>query len=250
MNRVLFSGAAGWSSFLRVTAGVVLFAGAGAICAQASGGLVADNQTATSTVPADRPSPVSSSTVPSSVLNPAPSGSLAAANAKDDSGIGFDIPQAQFRAPASDYFQSYRGFQGGGREFMGSGQPASGNNRLSGAGLAGIEGTAGFGFQGSGLKPGASPNFNQMMRTNLALPFASSVGTFKLTYRDMLVPGANVGQGATGVLFTTTNLGNGVFFSAGTNLGKGSMAGTPPGGNAGANGPKPSRPAVALKLSF
>jgi hypothetical protein len=97
-----------------------------------------------------------------------------------------------------------------------------------------------------------------MMRANIAIPFASSVGSFKLTYRDMLNPGASgtggsLGQGTTGVLFTTTNLGNGVFFSAGTNVGKGSMAGTPPGGfgsNSGAAGPKPSRPAVALKLSF
>jgi hypothetical protein len=75
------------------------------------------------------------------------------------------------------------------------------------------------------------------------------------TYRDMLIPGVNsggggFGPGTPGAMFSTTNLGNGMFFSAGTNLGKGSMAGTPPGGNMGAAGPKPSRPAVALKLSF
>jgi hypothetical protein len=81
------------------------------------------------------------------------------------------------------------------------------------------------------------------------------MGTFKLGYRDVFIPGAygtgsNFGQGAPGGLFTTTNLGNGVFFSAGTNVGKRPMAGTPPGGTMGATGPKPSRPAVTLKLSF
>jgi hypothetical protein len=95
-----------------------------------------------------------------------------------------------------------------------------------------------------------------MMRANLALPFATSIGTFKLTYRNMLIPGVNSGgggPGTTGAMFSTTSLGNGVFFSAGTNIGKGSTAGMPPAGfgsNPGASGPKPARPAVTLKLSF
>jgi hypothetical protein len=94
-----------------------------------------------------------------------------------------------------------------------------------------------------------------MMRAKIAPPFGSSIGTFKLGYRDVSVPGAygtgsNFGQGPSGGFFTTTNLGNGVFFSAGTNVGKGPTAWTPPGGNVGAAGPKPSKPAVALKLSF
>jgi hypothetical protein len=118
---------------------------------------------------------------------------------------------------------------------------------------------AGFGLQGNGsFGSGAPPNFNQLTRASFAVPFSSSVGTFKLTFRDRMVPGANgtganFGQGTAGAMFSTTNLGNGMFFSAGTNFGKGSMAGAPPGGfgsNMGAAGPKHSGPAVTLKLSF
>jgi hypothetical protein len=264
MKRAFSSCAAGWSSALRLAAGAALFAGAGLICAQTHGDSGAGSQSAGAAVPAAPRFSDSSSAIPSSGSAIGKTASMvpsATANVIANSryGTGFGLPQTQFPAPATSNFQSYRGFEGGGTAFMGAGRPASGYYRFSRASQGGIPGTAGLGFQGSGsFGSGAPPNFNQMMRANIALPFASSVGSFKLTYRDMLNPGAsgtggNFGQGTTGVLFTTTNLGNGVFFSAGTNVGKGSMAGTPPGGfgsNSGATGPKPSRPAVTLKLSF
>jgi hypothetical protein len=195
-----------------------------------------------------------------SVSTPAHSISFVDANAKADGsyGFGFELLQTRFSAPAPGYFQSYRSARSGEAAFMSAGRPVGGNNRFGGGRPVGITGTAGFGFQGDSSGPIALPNFNQMMRANIAVPFASPVGTFKLTYRNVLIPGVsgaggNSGQGTTGAMFSTTNLGNGMFFSAGTNIGRGSMAGTPPGGfgsNAGNTGPKPSRPAVTLKLSF
>ena len=261
MNRGFCSSAAIWSSVLRLAARSALFAGAGLICAQAPAGPAAESKTAVSGILAEPSAANSSSAIPSSSSNPAPSVPLAAANPKSGSGngTGFGLPQTQFPAPAADSFQCYRGFQGGGTGLVSATRPAGGYSRFSGANPAGVSGTIWFGLQGgSSLKPTASPNFNQVMRANIALPFASSTGTSKLTYRDMLVPGANgtgstIGQDTTGALFSTTSLGNGMFFYAGTNLGKGPMAGTPPGGfgsNSGATGPKASRPAVTLKLSF
>ena len=173
MNRVFCSGAAGWSSALRLAASATLIASAVVICAQAP----ATDSQSPAAVPAD-----SSSTISSPGSNPSPSAPLAA-NVKGGSGdgTGFGLPLTQFPAPAAGYFQSYRGFQGGGTDFMGAGRPAGEYNRFGGAGPAGIAGTAGFGFQGGSFGPSASLNFNQMMRANIALPFTSSVGTFKLT---------------------------------------------------------------------
>jgi len=250
MNRVFGNGAAEWSSAFGLLASLALLAGGGLVCAQAPASTPMTEVQTASTTPADISAAVPSS--PDAASSPAPSNPLAGANLRADSSAGslFGLPQTQFPAPAPNSFQSYRGFQGRGTAFMGTGRQAGGFNGLVAGSQAGIRGTAGFGFESHGsFGTGASPNFNQMLRTSYALPFNSSIGTFKLSFRDAMGPG-NHGQGTAGAMFSTTNLGNGVFFSAGTNFGKGSMAGTPPGGNMGATGPKPSRGAVALKLSF
>jgi len=217
MDCVFHSDAAGWSLALRLTAGAALFACVGLVCAQ---------------VPA---------------------------SSEASCGQTFGLPQTQFPVPAADSFQSYKGFQGRGSVSMGAGWRAGGLGGSGGGGLAGIQGRAGFGIQrGGSLGAGAPPNFNQMMRANVSLPINSSIGNFKLSFRDRMGPGgsgagSNFGQGAAGTMFSTTSLGNGMFFSAGTNFGKGSMVGTPPGGfgrNSGGAGAKSPGPAVTLKLSF
>jgi len=104
---------------------------------------------------------------------------------------------------------------------------------------------------------GTLPRFDQMMRSSFTLPLASSVGTFKLSYRDMFGPsgnamGGNIGRGSASAMFGTSNLGNGMFLSAGTGYGSRTMASGPGNssmtGNAG--GQRHSGPSVALKLSF
>ena len=249
MNCRFCSGAAGWTSVLRLAASAVLLGGAGLICAQGLGGAAAESQAAAAAIPADSASNVS---------NPVISVPFVPANAKADSSYesGFELLKTRFPAPVPGYFQSYRNSQVTGTGIWGTSRPTGGYTWSGGATPVGIAMTARFGFLGDSSVPIALPNFNQMMRANIEVPLASSVSTFKLTYRNVLIPGVNggsFGQGTPGGMFSTTNLGNGVFFSAGTNIGKGSMAGTPPGGfgsNSGATGPKPSRPAVTLKLSF
>jgi len=254
VSRMFYSGAAGWSLLLRRVVSAALLASAGMIGAQPPA-QVTERQTVTSATPPVPSHAVPLPALPSFVSNSELSLSLDAARFKANDGFGFGLPQTQFPAPSPGYFQSYRGFQSVGADFIGSGRTAGRTARFGGASPVGITGTARFGSLGSTPGPSASPNFNQMMRAKIALRFSSSIGTFKLGYRDVFVPGAygtggNFGEGSPGGFFTTTNLGNGVFFSAGTNVGKRPMAGTPPGGNIGAAGPKPSRPAVALKLSF
>ena len=254
MNRVFCSGVAEWSSVLRLMASAALIAGTGMICAQALT-QTTEKRIVVAAIPQVESHAVPSYVLPSFVSNSALSASLDAARFKTSDGFGFSLPRTQFPAQSAGYFQSYRGFQSVGADFAGSDQTAGRTFRFGGSRPVGIAGKAELGFAGSTLGTSASPNFNQMMRAKVAPPFGSSVGTFKLGYRDVSVPGAygtgsNFGQGTSGGLFTTTNLGNGVFFSAGTNVGRGPTAGTPPGGNIGAAGPKPSRPAVSLKLSF
>jgi hypothetical protein len=235
MNRVNRFDAAGSSLIPWLAASMALLAGAGVVCAQAPGRTASEGRTAASAIPA-----IPASTVPSST-------------GTKSGYAGFVLPQAQFPALGSINFQSFRSFQGGEIGYLGDGRRPIESGRFGSASLPGSTAISGFGLQVGGAGPNTAPNFNQMMRANAALPFASSAGAFKLTYRNGLIPGINGGnleQETPGVIFGTTNLGNGVFFSAGTNVGRSSMAGTPPGGNAGATGPKPSRPAVALKLSF
>jgi len=269
MKRILCSGVAGWSSALGLAASIALLFDAGVAGAQEAASTPATASQTTSTLPADPSPPVPSTDVASSanpasadaVANPAHAVPFPGSNLKPDRSDGplFGIPQTPFPAPAANGFQTYKGFQGRGSASIGAGRQASSLNGFGDLGQVGILGTAGLGLAGRGsLGAGATPNFNQMMRASFSLPLSSSIGTFKLTFRDAMGaggngPGGGLGQGTAGGMFSTTNLGNGVFFSAGTNIGKGTMAGTPPGGfgsNSGTTGPKASRPAVTLKLSF
>jgi len=105
-----------------------------------------------------------------------------------------------------------------------------------------------------GSAPPGVPSFNQMMRGSYNMPLNSSTSTFKFSYQDMLRPGGNLGDLArpsASLMFSTSDLGNGMFFSAGTSYGH-SIAGAPAAGlgsNASPEG-KHSGPALALKLSF
>jgi hypothetical protein len=97
------------------------------------------------------------------------------------------------------------------------------------------------------ITPPALPSLNQLMRGSFNFPPAPTANTFKLSYQD--TP-ENLFKPTSG-LFTTTDLGNGMFFSAGTSLGH-SNAGVPAAGLSGnASGDaKHSGPALAFKLSF
>jgi hypothetical protein len=97
------------------------------------------------------------------------------------------------------------------------------------------------------------PNLGQLMRGALSLPLNPG-STFRFQYSNMLAPGGNLTDLARpygSVLFTTSDLGNGVFLSAGTYNGGHSMAGAPAAslGN-GTGAPKHSGSGVAIKLSF
>ena len=107
----------------------------------------------------------------------------------------------------------------------------------------------------SSASPLVLPSFNALMRTNRGQPLGPSLGTFKLSYREQLGPIRDVGDpglppGST--LFSSSDLGNGVFFSAGTGSGSRPAAGAAAAslGSATAGGQKHSSPLVNLKLSF
>jgi len=92
------------------------------------------------------------------------------------------------------------------------------------------------------------------LRGSFSLPSSTSLGTFRLSYQDALRPGVNFGdltRPSTGLVFSTSDLGNGVFLSAGTGYGH-STAGAPAAslGNSTSGEPKHFGPSVALKLSF
>jgi hypothetical protein len=116
---------------------------------------------------------------------------------------------------------------------------------------SGMTGASGGPF---GSAPLGVPSFNQLMRGSYNTPLSSSTSSFKFSYQDTLKPGGNIGDLArpsTSLMFSTSDLGNGVFLSAGTSYGH-SMAGAPAAGlgsNASPEG-KHSGPALALKLSF
>ncbi len=106
-----------------------------------------------------------------------------------------------------------------------------------------------------GAVPLALPTFNQLMRNNFAMPLNSPPGSFRFSYQDALVPSGtfgDLGRPSTSVLFSTSDLGNGMFFTAGTGYGSRSTAGAPMAGfgNNAAGQMKHSGPAVNLKLSF
>jgi hypothetical protein len=108
--------------------------------------------------------------------------------------------------------------------------------------------------QTSGIALGTLPKFDARISSAFALPLNSGADTFRLSYRDMLGDGKNamVGNSETGsgsAIFGTSNLGNGVFLSAGSSVGSRSAGGSAA-GNSALTGQKHSGPSVGLKLSF
>jgi hypothetical protein len=101
---------------------------------------------------------------------------------------------------------------------------------------------------------GGLPSLDQVLRGSYSLPFGAPSSGLRFSY-----PGAIFAAGSAGdsprpsgsMTFTSSDLGNGMFFSAGTGYSH-STAGAPAAGlgsNASA-GAKHSGPSVALKLSF
>jgi len=104
-----------------------------------------------------------------------------------------------------------------------------------------------------GSAPAAQPSLNQMMRRSFSLPFSSSSSSFHFSYLDTLRPGGtlgDLGHPTAAAMFTTSDLGNGVFLSAGTGYGIRSTAGAPAASLGNEGGPKHSGTAVNVKLSF
>jgi hypothetical protein len=108
-----------------------------------------------------------------------------------------------------------------------------------------------------GTNPAAVPSLDQVMRGNFSLPSNSTTGTFQPSYWDTFAPagssmGGAYGRSSGSAIFSTSNLGNGVFLSARTGFGSRSMAGgfgsNSTTGNA--TGQKHSGPSLGLKLSF
>jgi hypothetical protein len=99
------------------------------------------------------------------------------------------------------------------------------------------------------------PTLNEVLRGSYSLPVSSSTSSLKFSFQNIYKPGASFADPArpsASAMFSTSDLGNGVFFSAGTNYGSHSMAGAPAAsiGTGTAAGPKHAGPSVALKLSF
>jgi hypothetical protein len=99
------------------------------------------------------------------------------------------------------------------------------------------------------------PSLNQLMHGTFNLPLSpSSSSALRFQYSAMLTPAGSLTDLARpygSVLFTTSDLGNGMFLSAGTYNSGHSMAGAPAAslGN-GTGAPKHSASGVAIKLSF
>ncbi|MGD0732803.1 MAG: hypothetical protein ABR956_16180 [Terracidiphilus sp.] len=106
-----------------------------------------------------------------------------------------------------------------------------------------------------GAAPGTLPSLNQLMRGNLSLPLSTSYGAFRFSFRDNLLgPDGNLGdlgRPSASAMFSTSDLGNGMYLSAGMS-GSRSMAGAPAAGFGGnqSGGDKHSGTSLAIKLSF
>ena len=117
-----------------------------------------------------------------------------------------------------------------------------------------FSGSASSSFSPFAAAPLALPSLNQLMRGSFSLPSSPTFGTFRLSYRDALRPGVNFGDLArpsNSLMFSTTDLGNGMFLSAGTGFGH-TTAGAPASGlgSSTSGDAKHSGPSVAVKLSF
>ena len=186
--------------------------------------------------------------------------------------------QPRMVQPKMDSFQPsanfgiFAGPAGSGMGFNGPGgfdagrQRVGGFNPLGGSGMSERPGNlaplfpAGGGSTGGasgafGAGPFSVPSLNQLMRGSVNLPLSSSSSAFRFSYQEALRPGgtpSDFGRPSASALFTTSDLGNGMFLSAGTGSGNRSMAGAPAAGlgNGTVGGPKHSGPSVNLKLSF
>lgn len=148
-----------------------------------------------------------------------------------------------------------------GTSSFGSGrQTAAGFNQFNSFSMGGRQGSPGTLFSSSSMTGGPfgttpQPSLNQLMRGAFNLPLnSSSSSALRFQYSAMLMPAGSLSDLArpnSSVLFTSSDLGNGVFLSAGTYNGGHSMAGTPAvaQGN-GSGAPKHSASGVAIKLSF
>jgi hypothetical protein len=115
--------------------------------------------------------------------------------------------------------------------------------------------TASGALSPSGIAPVGLPSLNQLLRGNLAMPLSSSSSAFRISYRDALRPGgrpSELGRGSGSILFSSSDLGNGIFFSAGTGYGSRTASEAPSSSFGLTNAPaaKHSGPALNLKLSF
>jgi hypothetical protein len=163
------------------------------------------------------------------------------------------------RLQPSPNFGNFAGSTGG----MGQ-RSIGGFNQMGGSGMNGRQGNFGPLFPASdgptrgavgsfGSAPAALPSLNQLMRGSFNLPFSSSSSNFRFTYQDTLKPGGtfgDLGRPTASAMFTTSDLGNGVFLSAGTGYGIRSTAGAPAAGLGSEGALKHSGTAVNLKLSF
>jgi hypothetical protein len=108
--------------------------------------------------------------------------------------------------------------------------------------------------QMSGTAPGTLPRFDARTASSFILPFNSAAGGFRLSYREIFSGGRiaevdKLGAGTGSAMFSTSNLGNGMFLSAGSTYGSRSTGGSPA-GNSALAGQRHSGPSVGLKLTF
>jgi len=153
-------------------------------------------------------------------------------------------------------FSPARGF-GSGRQGTGAFTPMGGTNRFGGAsqwggyGMGGANASARDANSLFGPSPFGLPSLNQFMRGSYNLPLNASTGGFRFSYQDALRPGGgftDLARPSASAMFSTSDLGNGMFLSAGTSFGHSSVGAPAVGSNAAAA--KHSGPSVALKLSF
>jgi hypothetical protein len=118
-----------------------------------------------------------------------------------------------------------------------------------------MNGAAGGALSPFGIAPVGLPSLNQLLRGNLAMPLSTSSSAFRFSYQDAPRPGASpsgLGRPSGSILFSSSDLGNGIFFSAGTGYGSRTTPDAPSSsfGLTNTPGAKHSGPAVNLKLSF
>jgi hypothetical protein len=183
-------------------------------------------------------------------------------------GYGFDLGNRSFINPFQPAvnFSNFSGSTGNAPSLNRTGgfgttrQRTSSVNQLGSFGMGRGQGNPGILFQPSSAAGGPfgatpQPSLNQLMRGSLNLPLSSSSSSaFRFQYSNMLTPAGNLSDLAHpygSVLYTSSDLGNGMFLSAGTYGGGHSMAGAPtmPSAN-GTGAPKHSTSGVAIKLSF